>query len=126
MRLSYLLIGAAVLSLVYGLGFVVLPEQVASLYGITTDNGGYLFVRLFGATLVAFGVLTWLARNANANTSETKGALLLSLLALNTLCFVVLLFAQIAGTVNGLGWINVAVFLLFALGFAYFLRPATA
>lgn len=124
MRLSYLLIGAAVLSLVYGVGFVLLPEQLAGLYGIATDDGGQLFVRLFGAALVAFGVLTGLGRNIGAG--EMKGALLLSLLVLNALCFLVLLFAQLAGTVNGLGWINVAVFLLFALGFAYYLRPNSA
>jgi len=124
MRLSYLFIAAAVLSLVYGVGFTLLPEQVTSIYGIVTDSGGLLFARLFGASLVAFGVLTWLVRNSG--NSDALRSILLGLLVLNALSFLVLLFAQLGGTLNGLGWINVAVFLLFALGFAYFLRPATS
>ncbi len=120
MRLSYLFMAAAIISLVYGLGFIVLPGQMASIYGITTNDGGLLFVRLFGATLIAFGVLTGLARNAGA--SEIRRNIVLALVALNALCFLVLLFAQLAGTVNGLGWVNVAAFLLFALGFGYSLR----
>jgi hypothetical protein len=121
MRLSYLFTIAAVLSLLYGLGFVILPEQLLSIYGIPTDAGGLLFARLFGAALTGLGVLTWLIRSADA--WDALRAVLLGLVAFNMISVVVLLLAQIDGTVNALGWINVAIFLLLALGFGYFLMP---
>ena len=121
MRIGYLFVIVAVLSLIYGLGFVLLPEQLLSLYGIKTDAGGLLFVRLFGAALVGLGVLAWFIRNADA--SEERRAVVLALFVLNAISVFVLLFAQLAGTVNGLGWINIAIYLLLALGFGYFLMP---
>jgi hypothetical protein len=123
MRISYLFLVVAVLSLIYGVGFVLLPEQLLSIYGITTDAGGLLFVRLFGATLIGFGVLAWFVRNAD--TSEARRAIVLALFALNAVSFFVLLLAQLAGTVNGLGWVNIAIYLLLALGFGYFLMPGS-
>ena len=36
------------------------------------------------------------------------------------------LLAQLGGVVNGLGWVNVAIYLLLAVGFGYFLAPGVA
>jgi hypothetical protein len=124
MRISYLFIIGAVLALVFGLGFVLLPEQLLSIYGITTDPGGILTARLFGTALVGVGVLNWFARNADE--SDARRAIVLGLFVLNALGFIVLLLAQLAGVVNGLGWVNVAIYLLLALGFGYFLMPGVA
>jgi hypothetical protein len=38
----------------------------------------------------------------------------------DTIGFIVALLAQLAGTVNALGWLIVALYLLLALGFGYF------
>jgi hypothetical protein len=38
----------------------------------------------------------------------------------------VTLLAQLNGVANALGWSSVAIFLLFALGYAYFLWPKPA
>jgi hypothetical protein len=48
----------------FGIGFVLVPAQLLSQYGITTDAPFDLVGQLFGAALIGFAVLTWAARNA--------------------------------------------------------------
>src|SRR5262245_32089043 len=109
MRLSYLFIAVEVISLVYRVGFVFLPGQLLSLYGINTDRGGVLMAGLFGAALISYGVVTWLVRNAAS--SDSQRAIMFGLFVFSIVSFVVLLLAQLAGTVNALGWLNVIIFL---------------
>jgi hypothetical protein len=42
----------AVLALVHGVGFILVPEQVAASYGMATSASTVLMARLFGAALV--------------------------------------------------------------------------
>src|SRR5947209_5673306 len=123
MRLSYFFIVAAVLSLLFGLAAVLIPEQFLLFYGANTDAVGTLALRLFGGNLLGLTVLYWLARNAEQ--SPARNAILPAGLFETTLGTVVTLFAQLAGVLNSLGWINVIVYLLLALGFGYFLIPRT-
>jgi hypothetical protein len=124
MRISYMFMFGAVLALLFGLGFALLTEQVLSIYGVKTDVAGVLAARLFGTTLIGLGVLQWYARNAE--DSEARRAIVLALFVLDALGFVVVLLAQLAGTLNGLGWVNVAIYLVLTLGYGYFLLPGSA
>lgn len=124
MRISYWFAAAAVVALVFGLGFMLLTEQVMSIYGVKTDAPGMLAARLFGTALVGIGVLQWFARDVE--DTQARRAIILGLFVLNALGFVVVLLAQFAGTVNGLGWINVAIYLILTLGYAYFLQSQFA
>lgn len=124
MKLSALMILNAIIAVVFGLGFVLAPSQVASFYspevGIT-EAGAVLEVvaRLFGASLLTFAVLTWVARNAP--DSEVRRAILLALFVGDVAGCVISLFAVLGGAVNALGWLTVAIYLLLAIGFGYFL-----
>jgi ABC-type multidrug transport system permease subunit len=66
-------------------------------------------------------MLTWFARNSQE--SEARWAIILALFAYDAVGFVVSLIAVIAGVLNPLGWLIVALYLLLALGFGYFLIP---
>jgi hypothetical protein len=123
-RLSTLLIIVAAAALVFGLGFLLLPEQSLALFGITLDASGTLFARLVGAALIGYAAVYWLARNAG--DSEARRAIVVGGFVWHTLGFVVFLLAQLAGLANALGWLNVGLLLLFALGFGYFLMPNAA
>ena len=48
-------------------------------------------------------------------------AIVLALFVSDAVAFVLALMAQLKGVVNSLGWSTVAIYLLLALGFAYFL-----
>ena len=118
MKLGNLLMAGAVVTLIFGLSLVLIPVALFSLYGITVTDAGIVLARLFGAAFLGFTVLNWSARNA-ADSEVLRGIVLANLL-MDAVGFVVTLLGQLAGLANALGWSFVALYLLFALGFAYF------
>ena len=123
MKLSALMIVNAIVAAVFGLGFVFAPGQVASYYSLEAGGlevGGVLqiVVQLFGAALLTFAILTWVARNAP--DSDARRAILLALFMGNGVGFVIAFIGQLSGDVNALGWSTVAIYLLLAIGFGYF------
>jgi hypothetical protein len=126
MKLSTWLTIAAVVAVVFGLAFVLVTGPLLSFYGITLDKAGTLVAQLFGASLLGFAVLNWFARGVTDR--EARQAILLANLASDTVGFVMALIGQLAGVANALGWSTVALYLLLALGFAYFqfMKPSTA
>lgn len=125
MKLTTLFTVYAVVSAIFGLAFVFVPEASLAVYGITLSPGGIPTVRLFGAALLEFALLSWFARKSG--DSEARRSIILALFVGEAFGFVVALFGQLSGVVNALGWSTVAVYLLFALGFGYFqfMRPST-
>lgn len=126
MKLSNLLMVAAIIAAVFGVGFVVASGPLLSTYGITLDKAGTLVAQLFGALLIGMAVLNWFARNVT--DPAARQAVVLGNLSGDIVGFVVILLGQLAGIANGLGWSNVAIYLLLALGFAYvqFMQPRGA
>jgi hypothetical protein len=125
MKLSNLLLVAAVIGVVFGLAFLLASGPFAAIYGITLDKAGMLLAQLFGAALIAFGVLNWFARNVT--DPEGRRAVILGNLTGDVIGFVVILLGQLSGISNALGWSSVGIYLLLALGFAYFqfMQPRT-
>jgi hypothetical protein len=116
-KLSNLLVVAAAIGAVFGVAFVVASGPLLAIYGITLDKAGTLVAQLFGAALISLATVNWLARNV---TDEgARQAVVLGNLAGDIVGFVVILLGQLAGIANALGWSNVAIYLLLALGFAY-------
>ncbi len=126
MKLNTLLTIAAVVAGIFGLAFVLVSGPLLTLYGITLDKAGTLVAQLFGAALIGFAVLNWLARNVTDRGAQQ--AILLANLISDTVGFVMALIGQLGGVANALGWSTVAIYLLLALGFAYFqfMKPGTA
>jgi hypothetical protein len=118
MRLNTLFVISAALGAVFGVLFVVVPGPLASVYGITLDKAGLLIAQLFGAALIGFAVLDWLARGVT--DPDARQAIVLGNLAADVIGFVVILLGQLAGIANAVGWTTVAIYLLLALGWAYF------
>jgi hypothetical protein len=125
-KLSNLLMVAAAIAAVFGVGFVVASGALLSVYGITLDKAGTLVAQLFGALLIGMAVLNWFARNVT--DPAARQAVVLGNLSGDVVGFVVILLGQLAGIANVLGWSNVAIYLLLALGFAYvqFMQPRSA
>jgi MFS family permease len=118
MKLSTLMIVNAIVAAVFGLGFVFAPGQVTSLYSPEVGVTLRYVAQLFGAALLGFAVLTWVARNAP--DSEARRAILLALFVGDGVGFLLALVGQLGGVVNALGWSTVLIYLLLALGFGYF------
>ncbi len=119
MNLKILFMINAILALLFGLSFLIIPADTLGWYGIIMmPKGGILVARLFGANLLGVAVLSWLARPLGA--SEARSAIVLSLVVIDGLGFIASLLAQLDGGINNLGWSTVVLYLLLFLGFAYF------
>ena len=126
MRLSSLLVVAAIVGAAFGVAFVVASGPLLSVYGITLDKAGTLVAQLFGALLIGLAVLNWFARNVT--DPEARQAVVYGNLVGDAIGFVVILIGQLAGIANAVGWSSVAIYLLLALGFAYLqvMQPRSA
>ena len=118
MKLGNLFAVNSVIAGLFGLAFVFAPAQLLARYGLAVDAGFGLVAQLFGAALIGYAILTWLVRKAG--DSEARRAIVLALFISDGVAFVLALMAQLKGHVNSLGWSTVAIYLLLALGFAYF------
>ncbi len=126
MKLGNLFAVNAVIAAIFGLAFVIAPARLLAQYGLVVDGGFSLVAQLFGAALVGYAILTWGVRKAG--DSEARRAIVLSLFISDGVAFVIALIGQLRGLVNSLGWSTVAIYLVLALGFAYFhfSKPADA
>jgi hypothetical protein len=110
---------ACVISIIFGLGFILMPAQLTSFYNVTLNAGGIFIGQLFGAALLGYGVLNWFGRDFSAE--QAQQAVTNTNLAGDVLGFIFSLIAQLNGNtgVNALGWSTVLIYLLMALAFAY-------
>jgi uncharacterized membrane protein YfcA len=108
----------SIITIVFGIGFVVKPATVLSLYGVTLDPVGAYMTRLFGAAFIVVGALLWYARKDPG--SPALRAIVLGVFIGDVIGFIIALLGQLSGILNALGWLTVALYFLLALGFGYF------
>ncbi len=126
MKLKNLFIFNAIATIIFGIGSVLAPQALVSLYGTTLNPVGVLMMQYGGAWLIGIGLLAWFARNAA--DSEARRAIVLAFLICYSIAFIVALLAQLSAVLNALGWGTVALNLVLALGYSYFqfAKPSTA
>jgi hypothetical protein len=117
MKLSSFLVVKAIISLAFGIAFVLVPAAVMSWYGVTLDPFGIFMARFVGACLIGIGLICWLDRSADHDALQ---GITLALFIGDTIGFIIALLGQLSGLMNALGWVIVAIWLLLALGLGYF------
>ena len=117
MKLKTLFIANTIVSVPFGIGSVLMPRLFLSLFGATLGPAGALMMQYSGAWLIGIGLLTWLVRDAAASKMGQRVAL--ALLAAYLAAFVVSLLGQLAGVLNALGWMPVAIQAFFAGSLGY-------
>ncbi len=120
MRLSSFLLIAGLLALVFGVGFLLIPQALLPVYGIRPDPATVLMSRFFGAALVNLGVAVYLIRDvqeAPAQRALVVGGVVGSVAGLG-----VALIGQLNGLVNAMGWSSVVIYGALLLGYLSFLR----
>lgn len=118
MGLKILLVITAIVAFVFGIAFIFMPSQVYSQYGIESNLNLNFMGQIFGAALLSLALISWLVRNTTDPVA--RRAVVVAFFIGETVGFIVSLIAQIRGAMNALGWSVVAIYLLLALGFAYF------
>ncbi|HUV91732.1 MAG TPA: hypothetical protein VMV80_01470 [Anaerolineales bacterium] len=118
MKLKSLFVFNAITAIIFGVGSVLAPQMIVSLFGATLNPAGMLMMRYGGAWLIGIGLLAWFVRNAV--DSEARRAIVLAFLICYSIAFIVALISQLAAVLNAFGWGTVALNLLLALGYGYF------
>ena len=115
----------AIVVIFFGLGFLFLTRTIMSLYGMSVDSGGITSGRLLGQMYTLIALLLWLCRNTAE--ASTKKAFAVSVTVGDAIGTVVSLLAVLSGAMNALGWSAVVIYLIFTLGFGYFvIKPESA
>ena len=117
MRLTLTLTVTAIGSLLFGLAYLLVPDTLASLYGITLDPSSQ-YPRFFGSALLGFATLFWLARKVTSGPAM-RGVLVGSFVASLT-GLVVAVIQALDPVGNALEWSSVVIYFLLSLGFGDF------
>jgi hypothetical protein len=107
----------------FGLLFTFFPGFIlSSVYGAGLNETGAILARMLGGEFLCFGVITWLARDRGL---ETQLLLALGCLIGFGVGSVALVWAQLTGIFNALGWLMVVTYVFFTLayGVIYVKRP---
>lgn len=109
----------AIVVMLFGLGFLLIPAWVGSLFGTSTDETGLILGRYFGMAWVFEAILLWLCKNFPWPEAQK---ITIAIVISNVIGLVLSLVAVIGGIFSGImGWLAVILFLIFVVVFAYFL-----
>ena len=123
MPIKTVLVLNSIVAMPFGLLFTLFPGFIlSSIYGAELNETGAILARMLGGEFLCFGVITWLARDRGL---ETQLLLALGCLIGFSVGAVALVWAQLAGIFNALGWMMVLTYVFFALayGVLYLKRP---
>ena len=117
MNRNAFLVFVAVVSIIYGIGNLLMPAWVNEMHGLTSSPGTSLVSRYLGASLLGLGVMSWFNRDAADSDASgfMRGGLVVAVAGL-----IVSVQAMMAGLMSTMGWVTVIVQALLALGFMYF------
>jgi len=109
----------AIIVVLFGLGFLLIPATMGTLFGTSTDETGLLLGRFFGMAWIFEAILLWLAKNFPWPEAQK---IVIAIVISNVIGLVLSLMAVLGGLFSGImGWLAVFLFLIFVLVFAYFL-----
>jgi uncharacterized membrane protein YfcA len=108
---------AAIVAIIYGLGFVLIPSHLVALYGMTPEPHLVLNIRFFGTTLIALGVIFWFARDVR-EWAAVRGVLIGAIVG-DALGVLVNLWGTMKGLLNGLAWSSTVVYIALLVGAIY-------
>ena len=114
---------AAVLTLLLGLAWLLIPAVMLESWGVGGDAVTLYVARRYGALFFGYCTILWFAREAPASPART--AILAGGLVVSTLMAVVSAVGVLTGTVGPLVWSAAAVEVLLAAGFGYQLLRAS-
>jgi hypothetical protein len=109
----------AALGIVHGVAFLVAPNQVVRAYGIVPSAPIALMSRFFGGALLAWCAILWSAKSFRDEAAVR--AVLLATCVAEAIGVLTAIAGTVAGTMNGLGWMAVAIYAFGSVGCAYFL-----
>lgn len=118
MSLKTLFVITSVIAFVFGILFLIIPWFTYSLYGVESNPMLNYMGELFGAALIAIGLISWQSRKIT-DVIALK-VITLSFFIADIIGFIIALIGQLNNVVNALGWLTVVIYLFLSIGFGYF------
>ena len=120
MRLRTLLLVAGLLALIFGAGFLFIPQTLLPLYGLQSDPDTMIMSRFFGVALVNLGAALYLIRDVQE--APAQRALVVAGVIGSVAGLAVALAGQLGCVVNSMGWSTVVIYGALLLGYSSVLR----
>ncbi len=119
MRLRSLLLLGMVLAFLFALALLLGPAIILKFFGLTGSPTEALLAQVIGAGLIGVGIVSWFAKDFT--DAQATQAVVMSLFISGAVAFVVTVLGILAKvTKGGNVWIVAILFLVFAIGYAYF------
>jgi len=108
---------AAVVAILYALGFLLIPVQASLFFSGFAEPRAVLNLRFCGAAVLAWGLIVWFARDFR-DWHAVRGVLIASVVGL-AIDIVINVWATLLGWLNANAWGSTVVLALLLLGGAY-------
>jgi len=109
----------SIIGLIFGVAELLAPDQMAALYGMQASPASAHVSRLFGAALLAWGLIGWFAKDFH-DEADLRHVLSPTALA-SSIGVIVTFMGSYEGTTNAMGYVSTLIFLFGAAGSFYFL-----
>jgi hypothetical protein len=102
-----------------GAVFLVVPALAIGQFGVDSYTSTRLMAQLFGAAMLALGLLLWFVKDVASEAMQRGMAIAMLVGALAGLFVIVL--GAFTGTLRNNGWMAILAYVLFGLGYALLL-----
>ena len=125
MKLRYLFVLNTIVALIFATGLLLAPKPMLGLFrlsvgaGVSANASINFVTQMLGAALILPGLLSWFAGGMTEAGARRSTAV--SLFVFDVAGLAVSLLGMLSKVMSATGWVIVALFLLFALGYGYFL-----
>lgn len=129
MSYKVLFILSAIVAVIFGLGFLIVPDRALPLFGTTEQYASTVFTaRFFGFALFGLGLVLWFAKDVtDAKIQRNLGV---ANLIISVVGLAMSLYASLAGNavLRTNVWALIVLFLLGGLGYGFmlFMKPRMA
>lgn len=107
----------AVVAVLYGLAFVIIPTTVGAVYGVSPEPNAVLNLRFFGSALIGISAVNWFARDFG-EWDAVRGVLIANVVS-DVVGGGVNLLGTFQGLMNGVAWTSTIVYALLLIGSLY-------
>src|SRR5512136_3124264 len=109
MKLHVFALIVAIIGVIFGVGMIVAPYQMVSLYGTQLDVSGQFMARYFGSALLGLTVIFFMARNTKTFEPLLKAGLLGGFV-FGVTGLIVSIWDAFVGTHTAMIWLNVVLY----------------
>lgn len=115
----------AIVALVFGAVFLLMPETILNYFEAEAYVATILMGRFFGSAMISLGLLLWFTKDMPDEAVQKWMGISMFASAVLGLIVTILDIASEKNIMRANGWIAIVVYLLFALGYGFllYLKP---